>query len=127
MYADVPGYRNPAVLFNKSRPDVVLRKNNTLYIFELTVCFETNTEKSRQYKVDCYQKIEEEVTIPFDSINKYYIEITSLGFKTKNINNFTKVCNTNNLTIKRLLNKMAETAIRASFYIYMRRNKPWTI
>ena len=37
-------------LFRSSRPDMVVKIAGKIIVLELTVCFDTNTEKSRNYK-----------------------------------------------------------------------------
>ena len=50
LFADLPGYQNPGYVFENLRPDIVLCYRNIVYAIELTICFETNFEKSREYK-----------------------------------------------------------------------------
>ena len=90
---------------------------------ELTCCFETNLIKSRKFKVERYEKLEEDCLLPDRTVTKIFVEVTSLGFISKNIKDFTKLCKKSGaLNIKRLLNKMSEVAIRASYYLYTQRN-----
>ena len=51
IYCDLEGYCKTSELFSSFRPDTVLVKDDTIYILELTCCFETNTEKSRNFKI----------------------------------------------------------------------------
>ena len=44
IYGHLQDYRCPSELFRSFRPDVVITKNDTIYVIELTCCFETNTE-----------------------------------------------------------------------------------
>ena len=126
MYADLNGFRSPSELFKSYRPDIVLRKNDKLFIFELTVCFETNTLKSRNYKINRYKDIEKDAVAPLYVAEKYFIEITSIGFITKSIQPFQRFCKLYKINTERMMKKASETAIRASFYIFNRRNKEWT-
>ena len=50
MFADVERYISSALLFNLSIPDTVVIKDDILYTIKLTLCFETNFLKSRNYK-----------------------------------------------------------------------------
>ena len=52
MFDDVEGYRSSAALFKSSVPDIVVIKDNILYTIELTLCFETNSSKSGNYKIN---------------------------------------------------------------------------
>ena len=51
IFADCTGttHRCPPELFTNKRPDIVMVINKRVIVIELTVCFETNTSKSRQY------------------------------------------------------------------------------
>ena len=44
-------------LFESLRPDLVTIVDNKVTVIELTVCFETNTEKSRAYKQNRYKAL----------------------------------------------------------------------
>ena len=66
LYADMDGYDNPVTLFKRRyqtietnmddnlrhrvRPDIVLKNDNQIIAIELTCSFETNTDKSREFK-----------------------------------------------------------------------------
>ena len=49
MFADVEWHISSALLFNSSIPDTVVIKDDILYTIKLTLCFETNFLKSRNY------------------------------------------------------------------------------
>lgn len=65
IYADCVDfqYSCPSELFETKRPDIVLLFNNRVIVIELTVCFETNTEKSRIYKQTRYENLKQECKI----------------------------------------------------------------
>ena len=73
-------------LFCSFRPDIVLIKRDTIYVLELTCCFETNSEKSRTFK-EKYKYIERDCVRKFRNFEKIFIEITILGLITKHILN----------------------------------------
>ena len=81
----------------------------------MTVCFETKFSKSQNYKISRYNKY---------AAKKLFLEISSLGFRKSNTRSFIrflrelKVDNT-----ERILRKYGEVAIRASFYLHIRKNK----
>ena len=82
---NLPGYFHPNALFRSMRPDIVLIKNDDIYIIELTCCFETNTKKIRRYKMEKCKDIENDCNRQFKNFQKIFIEITSLGLITHNI------------------------------------------
>ena len=124
------GCRNPSEIFRSFRPDIVLIKRDTIYVLELTCCFETNSEKSRTFK-EKYKYIERDCVRKFRNFEKMFIEITTLGLITKHIFNFKQLLKDSEVNYDRMIAKCIEVAIRASYiyiyiYIYIRRNKPWT-
>ena len=55
MHADLEGYSSPSVITGDDlRPDIVVIKENLLYIVELTVGFETNISKNAERKEQKY-------------------------------------------------------------------------
>ena len=91
IYGDLEGYCKTSELFHSFRPDIVLVKDDTIYILELTCCFETNTEKSRNFKMNKYIDIKNDCTRRFRHCKKIFIEITSLGLVTTHIENLNSI------------------------------------
>ena len=58
---------------------------------------------------------------------KYHIcrLITTLGFVSRNIKDFAKFVKPLGISYERMIGKCMETALRASFYIFTRRDKEW--
>ena len=129
LYVDCDklAYRCTSDLFQSSRPDIVVIIKNNIVVIELTVCFETNTEKSRKYKQDRYKKLKDELLVACEQFEIIYLEFTTLGFISKQsfdpFNSFLRKLNVNE---NRTIEKCMETAIRATYYIFCRRNKEWT-
>ena len=93
---------------------------------ELTVCFETNTKKSRDYKQSRYENLRSELQIECDDFEVVYFEVTTLGFISKeSYKQMKKFLTVFEVNVDRTLYKCMETAIRASFYVFCRRNKEW--
>ena len=55
VFADVEGCNNCAAFLASSVPVIVVITNDILDAIELTVCFETNFQKSRKYKIKRYK------------------------------------------------------------------------
>ena len=57
LYVDLEGFRSPSeVTGDSKRPDVLIVKpESTLYLVELTVCYETNMPKNAQIKLNRYE------------------------------------------------------------------------
>ena len=131
IYADLPNnnrtYPCTSDLFSRSRPDIVIKLNDKVIVLELTVCFETNTVKSRNYKQSRYRELKEELLIACDVFTMTFLEVTTLGFISSAsyipFNDFLTEIGVNK---DRTTAKCMETAIRATYYIFCRRGKTWT-
>ena len=77
---DNSSYPCTSELFTQSRPDIVVKLDDTVVVIELTVCFETNTEKSRLYKQTRYKNLKEQLVTPCNKFEIIFLEITTLGF-----------------------------------------------
>ena len=86
------GNFNPlSELFQSLRPDIaVLGPNNDIEVLELTICHETNCNKSRQYKQSRYMNLNENLKTEFSnySVAVHTIEITCLGL----VSDFSQFC-----------------------------------
>ena len=116
----------PSELFGSKRPDIVIQLENRLIVLELTVCFETNTTKSRNYKKDRYKNLKDDLLVECDVFDIVFIEFTTLGFiSTDSQQPLIKLLKELEINVDRLLYKCMETAIRATYFIFCRRNKTW--
>mgnify|MGYP001793917946 CR=1 FL=1 len=126
LYADINGYNSTCLLFNTTRPDIVIKIDNVYHMIELTVCFETNLFKSHDFKMNKYRNIK------LDAVNKnidfvlYGVDFSCLGFTSENLTKFTRFLRSKHIEPGRLISKCAEVCCRASYYIFNRRGKPWT-
>ena len=93
MYADLPGYRNPSTITGDIyRPDLlVLTPNDSLYIVELTVGFETNLHNNVERKKAKYLHLIEEQKEQFTSVKFVNLSISSLGVFDKECFAFVKM------------------------------------
>ena len=93
---------------------------------ELTCCFETNLINSLNYKIDRYCNLEENCNLNI-KVKKLYVEVSSLGFLSKNIIELKMLCRQNaDIKISRMLQNISEVAIRLTYLIYTKRNSEWT-
>ena len=126
LYGDLDGYRRTSEIFQTFRPDIALKKNGVLYVIERTCCFETNAEKSREYKQAKYRTLEQDSKYRWRGFQFFSIEITSLGIVTSHFEDIKVLFKGTNINFQRMISKCMEVAMRASFYIYIRRNEEWT-
>ena len=125
VLADVKGYDSSAVFFASSIPDIVVINNDILYAIELTVCFETNFQKSRKYKMNRYKNLSNEVVGNY-IVKNLFIEISTLELYTNDMKPFIKFCKDLKINnTDRMLRKCSKVAIRASVFLNIRKNKEW--
>ena len=137
QYADVNGHECQGTLLKSKRPnetnaelyqlrpDIIIRERNCITVIELTCSFEMNLLKSHDYKVTKYQNLRSALLNPFSHFKLILLEMSSLGFTGSSIKSFETYLNGKNLDSVRIIKKYQEVAIRASYYIYCRRNKIW--
>ena len=104
LYADIGGYDCPSRLFRSSRPqdpdadkyqprpDIAIEERNKTTIIELTCPFETNLEKSRDYKKTIYKNLRSVLLSPRAHFNLILQKISTSGFtgSTKSFEQFLK-------------------------------------
>ena len=89
----------------------------------MTLCFETNFQKNRKYKTNKYKNLSNEVAGNYN-VQKLFIETSTFGFYTNNMKPFIKFCKDLKMNnTYRMLRKCSEVAIRASFFLNIRKNK----
>ena len=138
LYADIEGFENTNTLFKSSRPnepkagmcrqrpDIVILERRRITIIELTCPFESNFNKSREYKVRRYNNLRNTLITPRAQFNLILLEISTLGFAGKTIKTFRKFLKELKLDDEKIINKFQEVAVRTSYFIYCRRRKDWT-
>ena len=126
LFVDIPEYKTPGNLFNSQRPDIALKHGNNVYVIELTICFETNFEKSRNYKKTRYEHLELNLKDSKNILRIFYIEFSSLGFSSPSIIELTRLLRELHIDVKRMIEISSEVCIRTSYYIFNRRDKEWT-
>ena len=126
IFVDLDGGNfNPlSELFQSLRPDIaVLGPNNDIEVLELTICHETNCNKSRQYKQSRYMNLSENLKTEFSnySVVVHTIEITCLGL-VSDCSQFCSNCLETTLP-DQIKNQIIRSVISSSFLIYCNRNK----
>ena len=92
-------------------------------VIELTIFFENNTLKWREYKIKWYKDVTYQLLQAVSKFKMLFLEITSLGFIGKqSYEPFESV----GVNSDHPIFSCMETAIWASYFIFCRRNKSWT-
>ena len=128
LYVDLDELRlpSPALLFSNQRPDLVIKQGHNYTVIELTCPNEGRLLLSREYKAERYKLLKDQLLTQCEKFDLILVEVSTLGFMSKNIKSFIDVLRKVNCDTTRCLSKCCEVAIRCSFYIYCRRDKPWT-
>ena len=126
LYADLIGFQTPTILFRQHRLDAcIVTSKGEIYAIELTVCYEHNTTKAREYKEQRYRNLQDEIEIENSVFEVAFIEITTRGLTPKTTIECEKLLKQFKVDYDRLFSKCCEVAIRTSYYIFCRRNKEW--
>ena len=112
------------------RPDlIVLTKDNTLFILELTVGYETNLRNNINRKHTKYKELIEEQKKIFPSVIFVNLSISALGVFDEESAAFINMLESMHLDksyVKYIIKKIIAIAIRSTYYIFRCRNKEWT-
>ena len=131
LYADLSGFKSPSIITGDIyRPDLlVITPDESLYVVELTVGFETNLRNNVDRKHAKYKDLLEDLKKHFTSVKFINISVSSLGVLEKECSTFLKMLDTLGLGKKDqqfCTRKMMSIAIRTTYYIFCCRNKEWT-
>ena len=135
IYADLIGFDSPSfVTDTENRPDCILRligehDSRELYIIELTVGFETNLQKNALRKEAKYSMLLSQFRQKFDEMLFVNLSLSALGFYDSSCSSFADMLKHLKFTEEKrtfMLKRIAEICICTTYYIFCRRNKPWT-
>ena len=73
-------YNTTLQLFMTQCPDNAVLDGHEMTVIELTICFQTNTLKSRECKIKRYKYIKSQLLQPLSKFKVLFAEITSLVF-----------------------------------------------
>ena len=112
------------------RPDLILiSKNNDLYILELTIGFETNIKSNSDRKASKYNSLHQELGSKYKEIKFINLSLGALGTvgsSSESFINLLKCLEVSQPIQRSILSKMINITIRCTYFIFCRRNKPWT-
>ena len=123
VYADLPSFLSPFFITIESyRPDLLLLTDkNILYILELAVGFETNIQNNSDRKATKYSSLINDLSLS--------LTVNAVGAMGSSCNSLLSLLNDlhfDNTIQKRIIMKTMSIFLRSSYYIFCRRNKPWT-
>ena len=112
------------------RPDIVFIFNETLYILELTVGFETNISINVERKKEKYKHMLLDLEQRYSKVSFINLSLGALGIFSKQCTTFVpmlKDLNFNDKEIKFTIQKVMNICIRTTYFIFCRRNKDWLV
>ena len=91
---------------------------DAIYAWELTICYESNIEKSRDFKKGKYKDLKADLSVSFNNRSLWVdtIEVRSLGF-ISDTNSFTSKSINQSLP-DNIASEISKTVISQSFSIY---------
>ena len=130
LAADLDGSRNYPACMKQSglRPDMVVysESSRTMIVIELTVPFESNISSSHEYKLAKYEGLLKEIHKYGYRTHMFAVEVGARGLATTSLYDLLKRLGLSNRTRARFLKQSAETAERASYWVWLKRNdKEW--
>ena len=108
----------------EGRPDIVLCKKSKILVLVLTVCHETNLQKSKLFILGKYENIGNCLQREFTHVpvSLFTVEVSVLGF-VSDLKTFTKAAELPDLTTT-TRSALSMKAITSSYDIYKQRNCP---
>ena len=131
LYADLPFFSSPSLITGDSlRPDLVLiSPDNTLYLLELTVGFETNIEKNSIRKATKYKPLLRDLNSSYRRVHFINLSMSALGIFESSSDSIVTMMDYLGFDKNRrsqIIKKIINISVRCTYYIFCRRNKPWT-
>ena len=102
--------------------------DNTLYIIELTVGFETNLDNNAHRKELKYRPLLTDLAKDYNKIKFVNLCISCLGIFGNSSDSFLQMCNERgieNHDLRFIISKLSTIIIRTTYYIFCMRNKAW--
>ena len=130
MYADIPSFLSPSFITGDSlRPNLVLiTKNSTLYILELTLGFESNIEFNSGRKASKHSPLILDLKKSYSDVKFVNLSMSTLGIMGKSSESLFLMLDElkfDKTAQKHIIRKTMNISIRCSYYIFCRRNKAW--
>ena len=135
VYADLPGHSSgggtipPDIIITNLKPDMVLLHNDgkSIQLVELTVPFETNTDKAHDRKTSKYSQLAQDLEEKGFKCHLICIEIGSRGLiSNDNVQRLQSLFQANRTQLKTLREELSRLALLSSYTIWnARHNAVW--
>ena len=129
--ADLLSFQSPCLIAGDSfRPDLLLiTYAKIFYIVELTAGFETNIQKNSDRKTDKYSSLIKDLSPSYSKVVFVNLSMGAIGVMSSSCNSLLSLpheLHFDKTITKRIEMKIMNISMRFSYYIFCRRNEPWT-
>ena len=130
IFCDLPDYLSPSIITGDTfRPDLLLiLPSNRLYVLELTVGYESNLYSNSIRKEKKYRKLMLELRFQYKEVRFVNLSMGALGVMSNSSSFFLDIMKDLHFdenTRKFIARRLMAISIRATYYIFCRRNKDW--
>ena len=130
IYSDLDDYRSPSIITGELlRPDLLIISKGVLYVLELTVGFETNLCNNSVRKHNKYKDLIVSLSQSYENVKFTNLSMSALGVYSKSCNSYFSMMDelkSSEEKKKYIARTATNLAIRCSYHIFCRKNKPWT-
>ena len=108
---------------------LIVRTDGTLYLVDITVCYETNMPKNAQIKSIRYETTIEHLKSSFTCIRFVNPVVSALGVFYKDSKTLITMFEDFKITRQEhayIIRKISNIAIRTSYYIFCMKDKSWS-
>ena len=129
IYADLEGYISPSIISGEDKlQDIIIVERDNVYIFKLTIGFETNISTNSERKKNNYSQLLEDLKSRYIKVKFINLSMGAIGIyggTCFNLKSVLKHLGLNENEINYLLRKLCNICIRATYFIFCKRNKAW--
>jgi len=130
IFSDLPDYLSPSIITGDTfRPDLLLiLPSNCFYVLELTVGYESNLYSNSIRKEKKYRQLMLELRSQYKEVRFVNLSMGALGVVSNSSSSFLdmmKDLDFDENTRKFITRRLMAISIRATYYIFCRRNKDW--
>ena len=129
IYADLEGYIRRSIVSGKDkRLDIIIVEIDTVYIFKLTIGFETNVSTKSEGKMNNYSQLLEDFKSRYKNVKFINLSMCAIGIYGDtcfNLKSVLKHLGLNENKVNYLLRKLYNIRIWAAYFIFCKRNNAW--
>ena len=130
LYVDLDMFASPSIISgDEQRPDMIIKRNNDLWILELSVGFETNLEKNRNAKNLGYNIMVQCLKTTYRKVKFINLSLGAIGVYSKaqhTLSDLLSDLEVDKAHSSYLVSKISNVSIRITYYLFCLRGKDWT-